>query len=165
MADLVFAGLEGEWPYNFCMSEFNAAAARIELKRLDEVTKIRQRQARRLVEGLADLEELTFQKVAPGCEHVYHLMTVRYDGSATGKTRDDVIDIMFNEHDIKCYVHYMPLYRFDLFRKMGCGEADCPVSDRYYESMYGYPWWTGMDDALLDRFVESTRKTVMKLRG
>jgi dTDP-4-amino-4,6-dideoxygalactose transaminase len=165
LSNLVQCGLPGEWPYNFCLSEFNAAVGRIELPRLDEITANRQAQAKKLIDGLADLDELSFQKVGEGCEHVYHMIPVKYDGLQVGKTRSDLLEIMFNEHDIKCYVHYMPLYRYSLFQEMGCGEADCPVSDEYYDSMYGYPWWTNMEEALLDKFIECTHKTVMKLRG
>lgn len=165
MANIVQCGLDGEWPYNFCLSEFNAAVGRIELRRLDDITANRQAQAKRLIDGLADIEELSFQKGGDGCEHVYHMMPVKYDGSKTGKTRSDVLEIMYNEHDIKCYVHYMPLYRFPLFQDMGCGDANCPVSDAYYDSAYGYPWWTEMEDALLDKYIDCTRKACEKLRG
>ena len=165
MANLVQCGLPGEWPYNFCLGEFNAAVGRIELRRLDEITANRQAQAKKLIEGLRDLEELSFQKVGEGCEHVYHMIPAKYDGSKTGKTRSDLLEIMYNEHDIKCYVHYMPLYRFPLFQEMGCGEANCPVSDAYYDSAYGYPWWSDMEESLLDRYIDCTRKAVMKLRG
>ena len=164
MSNLVTCGLKGEWPYNFCISEFNAAVGRVELKRLDSITTNRQGQARKLMEGLADIPEIRFQKVNPGCEHVYHMMGVRYDGSATGKTRSDFLEIMFNEFDIKCYVHYMPLYRFDMFKDMDCADAKCPVSDAYYDSLYGYPWWSYMDEEILDRFIESTRAVCERLR-
>jgi len=165
IGDLVQCGIPGEWPYNFCLSELNAAAGRVELKRLDAVNAARQAQAKRLMDGLADVEELSFQRVAPGCEHVYHMMPVRYDGSKTGKNRSDLIDLMFNQYDIKCYVHHMPLYRFGLFQEMGCGQADCPVTDAYFDSMYGYPWWSDMPDELLDRYIESTKEVCKQLRG
>jgi perosamine synthetase len=165
MGNLVSCGLKGEWPYNFCISEFNAAVGRVELRRLDEISANRQEQAARLMTGLADVPEIKFQKVKPGCEHVYHMMTARYDGSKTGKTRGDFLDIMFNKFDVKCYVHYMPLYRFDLFKEMGCSQANCPVSDAYYDSLYGYPWWTDMEDGLIDRYIDSTRKVCQRLRG
>jgi len=165
MADLVPCGIEGEWPYKFCISEFNAAVGRIELKRLDEINASRQAQAAKLISGLSDVEELSFQKVAPGCEHVYHMMPVKYDGSKTGKTRSDLLELMYNEYGIKCYVHYAPLYRFALFREMGCGDANCPVTDEYFDSMYGYPWWTEMPEEILDRYIESTREACKRLRG
>ena len=165
MSNLVQCGLEGEWPYNFCISEFNAAVGRIELKRLDAITANRQEQAQTLMNSLADVPEIRFQSVKPGCEHVYHMMTACYDGSDTGKTRSDFLEVMFNEFDIKCYVHYMPLYRFDLFKDMGCGEANCPVADAYYDSLYGYPWWSYMADGIIDRLAESTRAVCRRLRG
>ena len=164
MSNLVNCGLEGEWPYNFCISEFNAAVGRIELKRLDAITANRQEQAAKLMAGLSDVPEIVFPKVKPGCEHVYHMMAPRYDGSQTGKTRSDFLEIMFNEFDIKCYVHYMPLYRFDLFKDMGCAEANCPVSDTHYDNMYGYPWWSYMEDSLLERYIASTRAVCERLR-
>jgi dTDP-4-amino-4,6-dideoxygalactose transaminase len=160
----VVSAMEGEWPYNFCLSEFNAAVGRVELGRLDEVTANRQRQAKVLMDGLADVEELSFQTVGPGCEHVYHMMPMKYDGSKSGKTRSDLLELMYGEYRVKCYVHYMPLYRFDLFRDMGCGDANCPVTDEYYDSMYGYPWWTDMPDEVLDRYIETTRKVCATLR-
>ena len=165
MSNLVTCGLDGEWPYNFSLSEFNAAVGRVELKRLDAISANRQAQAKKLMDGLADVPEIRFQKVNSGCEHVYHMMCARYDGSETGKTRSDFLEIMFDEFNIKCYVHYMPLYRFDLFKDMGCAEANCPVSDAYCDSLYGYPWWSYMDDEILDRHIESTRGVCERLRA
>jgi dTDP-4-amino-4,6-dideoxygalactose transaminase len=165
MGDLVQCGLPGEWPYNFCMSELNAAAGRVELKRLDKLNARRQVQAKRLKDGLADVKELSFQTVLPGCEHVYHMMPVRYNSPKPGKDRNDLIDLMFNQYDIKCYVHHMPLYRFPLFQEMGCGQSNCPVTDNYFDNMYGYPWWSDMTDDLLDRYIKSTREVCQKLRG
>ncbi|MFH0963718.1 MAG: DegT/DnrJ/EryC1/StrS family aminotransferase [Planctomycetota bacterium] len=165
MANLVQCGIPGEWPYNFCLAEAPAAVGRLELRRLDAINANRKAQAKKLMDGLAEVKELSFQKVGPGCEHVYHMMPVKYDGSKTGKTRSDLLALMHEEHDIKCYVHYMPLYRFDLFKKMGCGEANCPASDAYYDSMYGYPWWTEMPAELIDRYIRATREVCAKLRG
>ena len=72
--------------------------------------------------------------------------------------------MLYDDFDIKCYVHYMPLYRFELFQKMGCAEHDCPVSDEYYDSMLGYPWWSDMPDEVLDKFITSTREACERLR-
>jgi hypothetical protein len=59
----------------------------------------------------------------------------------------------------------MPLYRFPLFREMGCGTAHCPVTDEYFDNMYGYPWWSYMGDELLDRYIQSTKAVCRQLRG
>ena len=118
-----------------------------------------------MIEGLRDVPELSFQKVNDGCDHVCHLMPAQYDGARTGKTRNDLIRMLHDEYNIRCSVHYIPLYRVDLFKKMGCGKGHCPASERYFDNMLGYPWWSDMPDKLLDYFIGSTRAACARLRG
>ena len=96
---------------------------------------------------------------------MYHLFPVKYDGTKTGKTRDDLMDLMFNEYAIRCMVHYTPLYQFELFQAMGYKPGACPVADACYDSVLGFPWWTGMSDEVLDQLIERVRQACMRLRG
>ena len=45
---------------------------------------------------------------------------MHYDGSACGKTRDDLLDLMTKKYGIRCIVQYYPLYRYPLFQRKGC---------------------------------------------
>jgi len=90
--------------------------------------------------ALADSPKLVFQTVPEGCEHVYHLMAARYDGHS----RDDLMALLYEEFNLKCIVQYWPLYRSELFRNHGFGAALVPETDRYYDSMISFPWWSGI---------------------
>ena len=90
---------------------------------------------------------------------------MHYDGSACGKTRDDLLDLMTKKYGIRCIVQYYPLYRYPLFQRKGCGEFDCPVRDKWWDGAFSFPWWCGMDDAVIDTLCSSLISAVEELRG
>jgi len=163
MNDLV-EPIPGVWPFNFCMAEPNAAVGRLLLKRAEAINAQRQRQAQRFMAALADFPELVFQTVPEGCEHVYHLMSARYDSPRPGHTRDDLIERLHRKYRLKCIVQYWPLYRSELFRNRGFGEAVVPETDRFFDNMISFPWWSDMPETTIDDMAERTRQTMTELR-
>ncbi len=162
MTNLVQA-VPGVWPVNFCLGEVQAALGRALLKRLDAINESRRRQAKQIRDTLADYPELSFQKIPEGHLHAYHLFSARYDGPA-GKTRDDLIQLLLDEYGIKCIVQYWPLYRSHLFKSFGYGEADCPETDRFFDNMISFPWWTDMPQETVEYMIDSIRRALEKLR-
>jgi dTDP-4-amino-4,6-dideoxygalactose transaminase len=158
-------GLEGVWPGNYCVSEAQCAVGRMLLKRLDDVNTQRLEQADKVRAALSEYPELSFQKVSPDHGHVYHLLAARYDGDQYGKTRDDLIEHLNQNYDVKSIVQYWPLYRSSLFQSFGFGEADCPECDRFFDNMVSFPWWSYMESDLLDYMVDSIRSSLEALRA
>jgi len=164
MANLVEA-IPGRLPVNYCLGEPNATVGRLLIKRLDAINKQRRHQADRFIGALADVPELVFQKIPPGCGHAYHLMAARFDGTDSGKTRDDLIGLLHTDYNLTCIVQYWPLNRSELFQKAGFGEADVPESDRFFDNMISFPWWSDMSDEVIDDMAGRTRAAVQELRG
>lgn len=160
----VIEPISGRWPVNYCMGEPNAAVGRLLIKRLDQVNEQRRKQAKRFQGALADYPELAFQKIPTGCEHVYHLMSARYDGSTYGKNHDDLIRLLDEKYQVKCLVQYWPLYRTELFRKFGFQQAKVPQTDRYFDNMIGFPWWSGMSDERLNDMADRVRCALEELK-
>ncbi len=153
--------LPGVWPVNCCVGEIQCAVGRIVLRRLDAINTGRRRQADRFRTALADCRELVFQKVDEPLAHIYHLMTAE----VRGVSRDDLIDRLNARHGIKCIVQYLPLYRAPLFKALGCGDASCPNSDRFFDHMISFPWWTDMPDEVLDYMAKATGEEIAGLRA
>ena len=63
------------------------------------------------------------------------------------------------------HLQYYPLYRYPLFQRKGCGEFDCPVLDKWWDGSFSFPWWCGMDDAVIDTLCSSLISAVEELRG
>ena len=155
----------GRWPGNFCMPEALAAVGTVLVGKLDAINRRRRAQAGRFIGALADYPELSFQHVPDYSEHAYHLMSARYDGDACGKHRDDLMVRLRDHYQVKCIVQYWPLYRAELFRTFGFGNADLPETDRFFDNMISFPWWSDMPDDLIDDMAERTAAALADLRG
>jgi dTDP-4-amino-4,6-dideoxygalactose transaminase len=156
--------MEGVWPNNFCLGEAQCALGSVLLKRLDRINETLRAQAAKLLQRLADIKELTFQKIPQGYYHVYHVFGGKFDGSRVGKTREDFLDIMTAEYGVRMVVQYYPLYRYPLFQKMGCEAADCPNLEAYWDHSFSFPWWCGIPDETIDYMADCAHKAIAKMR-
>ena len=152
--------MPGRLPVNYCMGEPNAAVGRLLVQRVDRVNAQRRQQAERFMGALADCTQLSFQAVPDGCEHVYHLMSARYDPAAGGKSRDELLALLDDRFQLKCIVQYWPLNRSELFRNAGFGDANIPESDRFFDNMISFPWWSDMPEDVLDDMAQRTRTAI-----
>ena len=157
--------IDGVWPNNFCIGEAQCALGSMLLKRLDKINDTLIAQAAKLKGDLSDVPELSFHKIPNGYRNVYHQFVMHFDGSALGKTRDDLMDILVNKYKIRAIVQYYPLYRYPLFQKLGAGEHDCPVLEKWWDNSFSFPWWCGMPDETLDYLVSSTKNAIAELKG
>ncbi|MCK4418148.1 MAG: DegT/DnrJ/EryC1/StrS family aminotransferase [Candidatus Latescibacteria bacterium] len=157
--------IDGVWPNNFCIGEAQCALGSILLKRLDKINETLISQAMKLRQGLADVNEITLHTIPDGFKNVFHAFVLHFDGSAFGKSRDDLMDILVNEYKIRVIVQYYPLYRYPLFKRLGAGEHDCPVLDKWWDNTFSYPWWCGMPGETLDYLVSSTKAAIASLKS
>lgn len=156
--------ISGQWPHNFCMGEPNCAVGRLLLKRLDAINDQRKKQAAQFKDALKNYPELSFQQVPEGFDHVYHLMPARFDGP-DGKNRDDLIDLLSNKYNLDTIVQYWPLYRTELFQKFGFEQADVPETDRYFDNMISFPWWSDIPSEVINDMASRVRNAIDELRG
>ena len=96
---------------------------------------------------------------------LFHQFIMHFDGSAFGKDRNDLLDILTREYRIKCIVQYYPLYRYPLFQKLGAADYDCPVLEGWWDNTFSFPWWCGMDDETLAYLTSSVKSAIEKLKG
>lgn len=157
--------IPGRWPVNYCLAEPNAAVGRMMLGRLDAINTQRRHQAARFLAGLSDYPELNFQHVPDGCQHAYHLMAARYDGQQYGRQRDDLMSLVREKYQLTCIVQYWPLNRAELFQKFGFASADIPETDRFYDNMISFPWWSDMSDDLIDEMAARMCSALDEMRG
>jgi len=154
----------GCWPHNYCMGEANAAVGRKMLERLDSINADRRRAASRFQAALSEFPELIFAEPPDDCEHVHYLLPARYDGEAHGKHRDDLIELLREKYRLKAVVHGWPLYRTELFNNNGFGVANVPETDRLFDNIIGFPWWTGMNDDVIDEMAERVGSALVDMR-
>jgi len=147
-------------PSNYSIGEVECALGAKLLDRIDEINAQKRARALKLIDALADIPQLEFHRVETE-RHNYHLLAARMtDGP---EARDRFMRAMFNEKGIKCVVQYIPLNRYDFYKKLGYGEADCPNADAFFDSMVSFPFQHWMSEADMDYMIKSIREVMEDL--
>ncbi|EQA61329.1 DegT/DnrJ/EryC1/StrS aminotransferase family protein [Leptospira alexanderi] len=157
--------LDGIWPHNFSLTEVQAALGSVLLKRIALLTEERRKRAQRFINSFSEFEELFFQKQNDFKAHSYHLLVAKYKTANNGKSRDDLISILSKKYKIQVIVQYYPLYRYDLFKKMGHAKAICPASDDFFDNMISFPFHIWMSENDFDYMIASVKQALIELRN
>jgi perosamine synthetase len=157
--------IEDVWPFNYPMTEVQAALGSKLLERLDELNRQRREAGIRFIKSMNDYPELTFQKTEDELQNSFHLLPARYDGSRFGKSNDDLIKLLSSKYKIKVIVQFYPLNRYPLFVKMGFGSANCPNTDSFFDNMLSFPFHHWLSSSDFDYLIESTKLTLNELRS
>ncbi len=125
--------------YNFRLTDIQAAAGIVQLKKLDALNQRRIDNATYLSAGLRDVPGLTLPTVAPGNKHVFHLYPVQIDPVEFGMTKDDFIYAMLHERGIKVGTHYTPVHLSTAFQRRGFKQGQFPVAEQVMECLVTLP--------------------------
>lgn len=154
MGNVDLPELNGEvlWPNNYCLGEIECALGTVLLERIDQINQQKRQRALAFIDALVEYPELQFHRV-DSAQHNYHLLVARM----TNGKRDQFMKKMAEE-GIQCVVQYYPLYRYDLYKKAGQRQADCPNTDLFFDNMVSFPFHHMMTDDDFQWMIEITRK-------
>ena len=155
--------LEGEFlqPNNYCLGEVECAIGAKLLDRIDRINDEKRARALAFIDALADFPELEFHREATR-RHNYHLLAARMTQGP--EKRDNFIRAMYGIKSVKCVVQYIPLNRYDYYRRLGMDKADCPNADTFFDSMVSFPFHHWMSEEDLHYIIDSTREMLAYLR-
>ena len=137
---------------NYRMTEVTAAMAKVQLRRLDMLTKKRVALAQRLTEALEKIPGIEGAYVHPDNSHVYYRYVLKVDERVLGISRDALVEAMTAEGFPLSRGYQKPIYLYKLFQEQRAfnrthfpfkgdhydGAPDyssgiCPVTERLYE--------------------------------
>ena len=152
--------VRGYVPHNFNMNEVCAAVGRVQLRKLDRMNRERQAMARSLTEAIRDIEGITPPVELPDRDHVFHLYHALFDGSAWGADVNDLIAIAYEDYGVQIVPHYLPTYRFSIYKDKTDWEKRCPVTKRIYTQLATLPVAHITTDKDIDTIAKALRKSV-----
>ncbi len=118
--------------YNLRMTDICAAIGIEQLKKLDNYTSARQQNAKKLNEGLRDVEGVTCPSVQEGCSHVFHQYTIRT------QDRDDLAAFL-REKGIGTGIHYpIPIHLQPYYKELGYSD-NLPVAEELSDEVLSLP--------------------------
>ena len=155
--------IDGEMlmPSNYSLGEVECALGAKMLERIDTINDEKRCRAMRFIDGLSDWPELEFHRV-PTRRHNYHLLAARMT-SGTEK-RDAFMRAMYEKKGVKCVVQYIPLDRYDFYKRLGYGKADCPNADTFFDTMISFPFQHWMPEDQFQYMLGAARAVMESLR-
>ena len=143
---------EGPWYYeqialgfNYRITDMQAALISSQMNRLDEFKARRQAIVSKYNEAFSDVDGVIVQREIDESDTCRHLYILRLDLNGLSCTRREFFDAMSAEN-VQCQVHYVPVYLFPYYQKLGYDRGLCPNAEALYDSMMSLPLYPLMTD-------------------
>lgn len=157
---------EGPWyyeqislGYNYRLTDFQSALLLSQLDKLEAFKARRQAIVKRYNEAFADVEGIIVQEEISESDTCRHLYIIRLDLDKLSCTRREFFDAMSAEN-VQCQLHYVPVYWFPYYKKLGYKEGLCPNAEEVYKGILSIPLFPAMTDEDVEDVIHAVKKIV-----
>lgn len=157
---------EGPWyyeqvglGYNYRITDFQAALIISQMKKLDRFIARRKEIVSRYNEAFSEIPELILQREIPQSDTCHHLYIIRLDLTKLNCTRREFFDAMSAEN-VQCQIHYVPVYWFPYYRRLGYEKGLCPKAEEIYKGIMSIPLYPRMTDQDVEDVIQAVKKVV-----
>ncbi len=157
---------EGPWyyeeislGYNYRITDFQAALLASQLGKIDRFIRRRKEIVAKYNEAFEKLSGIIVQKEIPESDTCRHLYIIRLDFEKLACTRREFFDAMGTE-GVQCQIHYVPVYWFPYYQKLGHKKGECPNAEEIYKGIMSLPLYPAMTDGDVDDVIEAVSKVV-----
>lgn len=155
---------EGDWVYeqvslgfNYRLTDIQAAMLLSQLNKLEKFKKRRQEIVKKYDESFKDIPQIIVQKEIPESDTCRHLYIIRLDLEKLKCTRREFYDAMSAEN-IQCQVHYVPVYYFPHYKRLGYEKGLCPNAEEVYKGIMSIPLYPMLTDKDTDDVIKAVKK-------
>ena len=157
---------EGGWYYqqvalgpNYRMTDIQAALLSSQLDKLDQFAARRKEIVEKYNTAFGSMPEITVQKEIAESDTVRHLYIIQLNLEKLTCTRKEIYDALQAE-GIGCNVHYIPVYSFPYYQKLGYKMGCCPNAEHLYERIISIPLFYSMTDEDVENVVKAVKKVI-----
>lgn len=157
---------EGSWyyqqielGYNYRITDMQAALLSSQLDKLSMFEERRKVLVKQYDEAFSKIPEVTVQKEIPESDTVRHLYIIQLNLEMLHGTRRDFYDALQAE-GVGCNVHYIPVYSFPYYQRLGFELGSCPNAEKLYKRIISIPLYYGLTDEQQNKVVEAVKKVV-----
>lgn len=156
----------GSWYYqqvdlglNYRMTDIQAALITSQLDKLESFKHRRAEIVKKYNEAFRDFEGIIVQKEIEESDTARHLYIIQLDLDKISVDRRQIFDALKAEN-VCCNVHYIPIYLFPYYQKLGYKRGLCPVAEKIYKGIISIPLYPAMTDSDVDSVIEAVKKVV-----
>lgn len=157
---------EGPWyyeqvdlGYNYRMTDMQAALIISQLNKLPMFIRRRKEIVARYNEAFSNMPEVFVQREIPESDTTRHLYILRIVPEKLTIDRKQFFEALGAEN-ICCNVHYIPVYYFPYYEKLGYRKGLCPNAEKLYEEIITLPLYYAMSDRDVESVIEAVQKIV-----
>lgn len=161
---------EGGWYYeqialgmNYRMTDIQAALLSSQLDKIDMFAERRKKIVKRYDEAFSEMPEVVVQKEILQSDTVRHLYLLQLKLEMLNVGRKEIFEALEAEN-VGCNVHYIPVYYFPYYQKLGYKKGLCPNAEYLYERLITIPLYYGMQDEDVEKVIFAVEKVLAYYR-
>ena len=139
---------------NYRIADIQCALGISQLKKIELFLQRREEIAKKYSEVFSKVPGITPQKLEDGVRHAWHLYPVLVENMER-----DLFFSKMRENGVEVNVHYLPIYSFEYYQKMGY--RSLPVTDKVSSKIVSLPMFPKMEDTEVNKVIETVKK-IMK---
>lgn len=144
--------------YNFRMSDLTAALGVSQLRKIEEVTSMRRKNAEYITERLTELDEIKTPQPSDSEFHVYQMYTVEVEG---GKEKRDKLRTWLTHKNIGCKVYFDPVHHTTFYQdKFGYAKGYLPDTEELSERVLTIPMCPDLTEKEMNYVVKEIEEFV-----
>ena len=163
-ASLMEHEIDGPWyyeqvdlGYNYRMTDIQAGLIISQLDKLPMFSARRKEIVARYNEAFEKNDAIIVQQEIPQSDTTRHLYILRLNPEKLTIKRRQFFDALAAEN-VVCNVHYIPVYYFPHYQKLGYKKGLCPKAEKLYDEMITLPLYYGMSDKDCDDVIKAVEK-------
>ncbi|OGO21407.1 MAG: aminotransferase DegT [Chloroflexi bacterium RBG_16_50_9] len=146
--------------YNFRPSDISAALGIAQLKKVDKIIEMRQRNANYMTQKLIDISEIIVPETPGDYFHVHQMYTVRTKGDK--QLRDRLMAYLVSK-GIMTKVHFYPVHLSSFYReRFGHSPGELPTTERVSDQILTIPMYPTLSQREIDYIGEQFKNFFSK---
>lgn len=162
--ELMEKEIDGPWyyeqvdlGYNYRMTDIQAGLIISQLDKLPMFSARRKEIVARYNAAFEKNDAIIVQEEIPQSDTTRHLYILRLNTDKLTINRREFFDALAAENVI-CNVHYIPVYYFPHYERLGYKKGLCPKAEKLYDEMITLPLYYGMSDQDCDDVIKAVEK-------
>ncbi len=163
-ASLMEHEIDGPWyyeqvdlGYNYRMTDIQAGLIISQLDKLPMFSARRKEIVARYNEAFEKNDAIVVQEEILQSDTTRHLYILRLNPEKLTINRREFFDALAAEN-VCCNVHYIPVYYFPHYEKLGYKKGLCPKAEKLYDEMITLPLYYGMSDQDCEDVIKAVEK-------
>lgn len=157
---------QGEWYYeqidlgfNYRMTDMQAALIISQLEKLNRFKERRKQITNMYNEAFSQMDGIIIQKEIDKSDTARHLYIIQLELDKFKVGRKEIFEALKAEN-VCCNVHYIPIYYFPYYQKLGYKKGLCPNAEKIYEGIISIPLFYSMSDDDVESVIEAIKKVI-----